>query len=262
MKNGMMKNMDLIKKYQNYSRLQNLKKCTDGMSPANVYQCELGSRNVYLKKIHKRYSGTTYSVRREADIMKWLAGKLNVPDVIESGEINDEEFLIMSEITGNHIDDYIKEPELYVSYLAEAIHLLQKVDISKCPFFSNVDMRLEELEFLLKNDLADVNTGNWEKTTEFNSPQELYKWLCENKPAEEYVFTHGDIGANLFVKNGDIFFYDLARMGIADRWVDTAFAVRDIRKECPDYEQIFFDKLGVEPNYEKINYYILLDEMF
>lgn len=249
-------------KYQNYSRLQNIKKCTDGMSPANVYQCELDSKNVYLKTIHKKYSSTTYSVRREADIMKWLLGKLNVPNVIESGEVNDEEFLIMSEITGNHIDDYIKEPELYVSYLAKAIHLLQKVGILECPFSSNVDMRLAELDFLLNNNLADVNTSNWEKTTEFNSPQELYKWLCDNKPSEEYVFTHGDIGANLFVKNGEIFFYDLARMGIADRWVDTAFAVRDIRKECPDYEQMFFDKLGVEPDYEKINYYILLDEMF
>lgn len=249
-------------KYQNYFGLQNIKKCKDGMSPANVYQCELDSRNVYLKTIHKRYSGTTYSVKREADIMKWLWGKLNVPSVIEFGEINDEEFLIMSEITGSHIDDYIKQPELYVNYLADAIHLLQKADISECPFSSSVDIRLAELDFLLNNNLADVNIDNWEKTTEFNSPQELYKWLCNNKPSEEYVFTHGDIGANLFVKNGEIFFYDLARMGIADRWVDIAFAVRDIRKECPDYEQLFFDKLGVKPNYEKINYYILLDEMF
>ena len=246
----------------NYNKLQKIEKCTDGMSPANVYQCKLDSKNVYLKTIHKKYSGTTYSVRREADIMKWLMGKLNVPKAIEFGEVNDEEFLIMSEITGKHIDDYIKEPELYVSYLAEAIHLLQKVDISECPFSCGIDMRLAELDFLLKNNLADVNTGNWEKTTEFDSPQELYKWLCDNKPSEEYVFTHGDIGANLFVNNGEIFFYDLARMGIADRWVDTAFAVRDIRKECPDYEQMFFDKLGVKPNYEKINYYILLDEMF
>lgn len=107
----------------------------DGMSPANVYQCELDSRNVYLKIIHKRYSSTTYSVRREANIMKWLSVKLNVPNVIEPGEVNDEEFFIISKITGNHIDDYIKEPKLYVSYLAEAIRLLQKVDISKCPFF-------------------------------------------------------------------------------------------------------------------------------
>ena len=258
----MMKNTDLIKKYQDYFKLENIKKCTDGMSPANVYQCELDSQNVYLKTIHKKYSDTTYSVRREADIMKWLSGKLNVPNVIESGENNDEEFLIMSEITGNHIDDYIKEPKLYVSYLAKAIQLLQKVDISECPFSSSLDMRLKELDFLLKNNLADTDRDNWEETTEFNSPQELYKWLCDNKPSEEYVFTHGDIGANLFVKNGDIFFYDLARMGIADRWLDIAFAVRDIRKECPDYEQMFFDKLGVEPDYDKINYYILLDEMF
>lgn len=232
------------------------------MSPANVYQCELDAKTVYLKTINKKYSGTTYSVRREADVMKWLSEKLNVPKVIEAGEQGDDEFLVMSEIKGKHIDDYIKEPECYVTYLAEAIHLLQKIDISECPFSSNADMRLEELDFLLKNNLADIDTNHWEKTTEFSSPTELYEWLCDNKPIEEYVFTHGDIGANLFVKDGEIFFYDLARMGIADRWVDIAFAVRDIRKECPDYERLFFDILGVKPNYEKINYYILLDEMF
>lgn len=249
-------------KHKELSKLENIKKCTEGMSPANVYQCELDSKTVYLKTIDKKYSDTTYSVMREADIMKWLSEKLNVPKVIDTGEQGDEEFLIMSEIVGKHIDDYIKQPELYVSYLAEGIRLLQRIDISECPFYSNVDMRLEELDFLLNNNLADIDTNNWEKTTEFSSPTELYQWLCDNKPTEEYVFTHGDIGANFFVKDGEIFFYDLARMGIADRWVDIAFAVRDIRKECPEYERMFFDILGVEPNYEKINYYILLDEMF
>ena len=151
---------------------------------------------------------------------------------------------------------------MYVTYLAKAILALQQIDISKCPFASDINFRLKELDFLLKNGLADVDISHWEHSTEFTKPQELYRWLVENKPDEEYVFSHGDIGANMFIKNDDIYFYDLARMGIADKWMDIAFAVRDIRDDCPEYEELFFDKLGVVPNYEKIDYYILLDEMF
>lgn len=39
---------------------------------------------------------------------------------------------------------------------------------------------------------------DWQDTTNFTNPEELYKWLCDNKPPEEPVFTHGDIGANFF----------------------------------------------------------------
>lgn len=248
--------------YKNYSRLQNFRKCTEGQSPANVYQCELDAQTVYLKTIDKKFVNTTYSVKREAEVMNWCADKLNVPKVIEYGEKNENEFLIMTEIQGEHIDELAKTPELYVSYLAKAILTLQQVDISDCPFSSDLDFRLKELDFLLQNNLADVDVSHWEETTEFINPKELYQWLVDNKPEEELVFTHGDIGANMLIKNGEIYFYDLARMGKADKWMDIAFAIRDIRDYCPDYEELFFEKLGVKPDYKKIDYYILLDEMF
>lgn len=251
-----------LEKYENYAKLHKIEKCTEGMSPADVYRCKLGTKTVYLKTIHNKYANTTYSVKREAEIMKWCSGKLNVPSVIEYGEVNGNEFLIMSEIEGQHIDEFINNSEMYVSYLAKAILDLQQIDISTCPFVSDINFRLKELDFLLENRLADVDISHWEHSTKFTEPQELYKWLVNSKPNEEYVFSHGDIGANMFVKNENIYFYDLARMGIADRWMDIALAVRDIRDECPDYEGLFFDKLGLVPNYEKINYYILLDEMF
>ncbi len=105
---------------------------------------------------------------------------------------------------------------------------------------------------------------DWQDTTNFTNPEELYKWLCDNKPPEEPVFTHGDIGANFFIDDDGIYLYDLARCGIADKWTDIALCVRDIRDYYPNtgYEQVFFDMLGTRPDYEKINYYILSDEMF
>lgn len=247
-----------------FNRITTLNKCTDGMSPADVFRCQIDGTHYYLKKISTAFSQTTYSVKREAEIMQWLSDKLNVPKVVESGQIGDHEYLIMSEINGKHIDSFADEPLKYITYMVKAIQTLQAIDISDCPFLSTVDFRLKELDYLLSNGLADVEISHWQDSTEFTEPQELYKWLCDNKPQEELVFTHGDIGANFFVNDNELYFYDLARCGIADKWMDIAFCVRDIREYYPDsdYEKLFFEMLGIEPDYEKIDYYILLDEMF
>lgn len=247
-----------------FNQLEKKIKNTDGQSPAEVYRCRLQGKNVYLKTINNIFANTTYSVKREAGVMKWLHGRLNVPELLETRLRNDKEYLIMSELQGRHIDTYMNEPIEYISYMAAAIKKLQEIDISQCPFDSTVDVRLKELKYLLDNELADVDTNHWEETTEFSTPNELYQWLCSNVPKQELVFSHGDVGANFFVKNDDIYFYDLARGGMADKWCDIAFCVRDIRRidYNKSYEKKFFEMLKVEPDYEKINYYILLDEMF
>ena len=246
------------------NRITSKEKISDGMSPARVYKCQMDEATYYLKVIDKVFSKTTYSVRREAAVMQWLADKLNVPKLVESGQIEDNEYLIMSELKGQHIDDFVTTPLQYITYLVQAIKLLWTVDISDCKFSSRLDFRLQELDYLLKNNLADVDLANWQDTTNFTKPEELYSWLCNSRLPEELAFSHGDIGANFFVADGEILFYDLARCGIADKWVDIALCVRDIRDYYPDseYEKIFFDMLGVEPDYKKIDYYILLDEMF
>ena len=234
-----------------------------GMSAAEVYKCMIEEQVVYLKKIDEKYAKTTYSVKREAEVMLWLADKLNVPKVIEYGQKENTEYLIMSELKGKSIDDFLEDSTRYIKYLVNAIKLLHSVDISNCPFSSRVDMRLEELDYLLKNNLADTDISNWEDSTEFTDPQELYKWLCDNKPQEELVFSHGDI-SNLMIQKDEIFFFDLARCGIADKWLDISMCVREIRNyyHNPDFEELFFEMLGMEPDHEKINYYLLLDEMF
>ena len=56
-----------------------------GMSAAEVYKCQIEYQAVYLKMINEIYSRTTYSVKREAEVMQWLEGKLNAPKVIEYG---------------------------------------------------------------------------------------------------------------------------------------------------------------------------------
>jgi len=244
------------------SKITNVYTDTDGMSAADVIRCQSGNDIFYIKSIDVKYSTTTYGVRREKDVMLWLNGKLNVPTVVDWGLEDNREFVVMNELTGTHIDDMVSNPDEYVAYLAKCIKLIQSIDISECPFDSGIDVRLKELEYLLKNDL--VSLDDWEDTTKFTDPNELFQWLCNNRPLEEPVFSHGDITANFFINGSGLWFYDLARAGIADKWLDIAFCVCNIRDydDGKKYEDKFFELLDIKPDYEKIEYFILLDEMF
>ena len=61
--------------------------------------------------------------------MQWLEGILNVPKVIEYGQKESTEYLIMSEIEGKSIDDFAEDPKQYIAYLANEIKLVQSIDI-------------------------------------------------------------------------------------------------------------------------------------
>ena len=167
----------------------------------------------------------------------------------------------MSKLQGIHIDNFEENPDEYVNHLANCVKLMQSVDTSDCAFDSSLNVRLAELKWLIDNNLASLD--DWEDTTTFTDHHELYKWLCGNKPSEDLVFSHGDLTANFFIGSYDYLFYDLGRAGVADRWMDIAFCVRSIREFRDEkYEERFFELLNVEPDYGKIDYFILLDEMF
>ena len=108
-----------------------------------------------------------------------------------------------------------KAPEKIIELYAECIRLFHSIDISDCPYTNSLDSRLAELDYLLNNDLADVDCENWEEDTPFKDPRELYDFLKTEKPEEELVFsTWGD--SNIFVKDGKVSgFIDLGRSGRA-----------------------------------------------
>ena len=67
-------------------------------------------------------------------------------------------------------------------------------------------------------------------------------------------------------------FIDLGDAGIGDKWRDIALCYRSLKhnvdgtfgnKIYPDVNpDLLLEELGIEPNNEKIRYYILLDELF
>ncbi len=220
--------------------------------------------------------------REESDneykMLTWLAGKLPVPKVICFERENGMNYLLMSRVEGEMLcsDKMRKEPKQLVKMLAEGLGMLKNVDITNCPCKNTTDNKLRLAEIRVRNGLCSMEDAEPETYGEqgFDSPKELLAWLKENKPQEQLVFSHGDYCLpNIFVKNQGISgFLDLGRSGIADIYQDIALCYRSLKHNFDGTyggwteenfnAEIFFDALQIEPDWEKIRYYILLDELF
>lgn len=211
-------------------------------------------------------------------MMSWLSDKLPVPKILCSEKNNGINYLLMSRIKGNmSCSSELLENQMHlVKLLADGLKMLWSVDISKCPFNNSIDNKLRQAEIRVGNNLCDME--NVEPTTYgaegFESPEKLLQWLSENRPDEELVFSHGDYCLpNIIIKDDKINgFIDLGRSGISDKYQDIALCYRSLQHKYDGkyggkvYEgfdaSILFEELNIVPDWNKIKYYILLDELY
>ncbi len=211
-------------------------------------------------------------------MMKWLKNKVSVPEIICNITENGKNYLLMSKIAGKMScdDEFMKNPKQLVFVLANAIKTLWNVDISACPVKNDLSTVLETAEYRVEHGLVDVEDAEPETFGKggFKDPQELLGWIYDNRPEEDFVLSHGDFCLpNVFINDGKFSgFVDIGRMGVADRYQDIALCYRSLKHNFSGKfggkiyggfdEKMFFDALGIEPDFEKIRYYILLDELF
>ncbi len=218
------------------------------------------------------------SAETQVKMMRWLTGKLPVPQVLAFEEENEKAYLLMSRLGGKMSCDtyYLEHPHMLLEALASGLKMLWQVDVKTCPCVRDLDVVLKEARGMVENDLVD--TDNVEETTfgegGFESPNHLLEYLESNRPTFEPVLSHGDYCLpNIFLENGQIKgFIDLGRAGIGDKWNDIAICYRSLKHNFDGtyggqvYEDfnpdLLFEKLGIEPDWDKINYYTLLDELF
>lgn len=214
----------------------------------------------------------------EYRMMQWLRHKIPVPEILYYEQSQHISYLLMSKLRGEMLCSscFLTNPHELIRMLAEGLKLLWSVDISSCPCNNAIENKLRLAESRVKDGLCSVDDSEPETygANGFKSPSELLEWLKCNKPTEEYVFSHGDFCLpNIFSRDGKIEgFLDLGRSGIADRYQDIALCYRSLKdnfdgryggKLVADFDiSELFSQLQIEPNWEKIHYYILLDELF
>lgn len=214
----------------------------------------------------------------EYRMMLWLRGKLPIPQVLAYEIADDKSYLLMSRCSGKMSceERYMQKPDLLTKLLANGLKKLWKISILDCP----ADWRLKrKLEIAKKNvEQGLVNPDNVEPDTfgenGFRDPEALLQWLYDNQPEEELVLSHGDYCLpNIFgVDSEPTGYIDLGKTGVADKWCDIALCYRSMSHNFsgkyqghayPGYDDmLLFRELGLEPDWRKLRYYILLDELF
>lgn len=220
--------------------------------------------------------------REEADkehkMMTWMSGKLPVPKVLCFQQENGINYLLMSRLEGEMLcsDKMMEHPQELVRLLAEGLQMLWNVDITSCPCRNASEDKLLLARRRVESGLCSMEDAEPETygAGGFESPGKLLEWLEANRPKEQLVFSHGDYCLpNIYTKNGKISgFLDLGRSGAADIYQDIALCYRSLKhnfdgtyggKPAENFNaDILFDVLGLKPDWDKIKYYILLDELF
>lgn len=241
---------------------------TTGMSGASVLMFE-----DMVLKIQPVMSQT----RREPAMLRWLCGRLPVPEVISYEEHDGTGYCLMTRLTGRMAceAEFLERPQILIPRLAEAIQMLWAVDVAGCPVCRDPDVELAEARERVEKGFVDID--NTEPETfgpgGFQNPEALLHWLEQNRPSYEPVLSHGDLCLpNIFLtENGISGFIDLGDAGVGDRWRDIALCHRSLRHNTDgSYGSVkkdvnpdeLFSLLGIRPDPEKLRWYLLLDELF
>ncbi len=243
-----------------------------GMSAASVL--------IYENKVLK-IQEYNEEAENECVMMQYLHDKLPVPTVYAHEIGDDKSYLLMSKCEGQMSCSpaYMSDPLLLCKLLADGLKRLWSVDAVDCPSNQCLSHKLMQAKYNIENNLVDLDNVEPDTFGEggFKNPAELFAWLCDNAPAEELALSHGDYCLpNIFGIRDEVSgFIDLGKTGIADKWCDIAICYRSLlhnysgkykQQGChadTDFDSLqLFHELGIEPDWKKIRYYMLLDELF
>lgn len=224
-----------------------------------------------------KVAATDEAADGELEMLHWLRGRLPVPRVLASHRGLNETSILMTRLPGRMVCDpaVLADPLLAARLMAQGILRFREIDPAGCPRQVGLDHRLRLARHRVETQAVDMAQAEPDTFSPqgFDSPAAVYDWLVANRPAEEAALVHGDYCLPNVLAEGETLtgFLDLGFCGIGDPWLDIALAVRSLGhnleetgqgESLPDALALFFKTLGIAPDWTKIRYYQLLDELF
>jgi aminoglycoside phosphotransferase len=249
----------LSKTLSGYVWKQNL----TGFSSSQVFRLtKVGGENLYLK-IALRVDSELAEEKQRLD---WLRGKLSVPEVRLFAQTDERDYLLISEVegAGAHEDSWKEDVPRAIELLSKGVRIIHSLPVADCPFDETLEAKIERAR--RRMELRLVDESDFDDERQGKTAEDLFRELIATKPAsEDLVFTHGDYCLpNVLFKDWQISgFVDLGRAGVADCYQDIALLARSV---CYNFGEkwtpFVFEALEIEPDWERIDFYKLLDEFF
>ncbi|MFI6596999.1 aminoglycoside 3'-phosphotransferase [Nonomuraea sp. NPDC050536] len=191
----------------------------------------------------------------EHERLRWLKRWLPVPDVVAF----EGDALVTADVGWNSLER-AKAPNR-AARMGEALRRLHGIPVEECPFDERLDVKLAHVAARVAAGLVD--TGDFDADHAGMTAEQVLDLLLAERPAvEDLVVTHGDFtpGNVLAPPAGDPVLIDLGALGVADRHVDLAIALRELTE--PGEREEFLAAYGLQALDERrLGYYRLLDEL-
>lgn len=238
-----------------------LKEIGIGCSDSQVIKITKDDEVYYLKIAKKGL------LTQEYKALKWLNGKFPVPEIVLYDKEYNNEYLITKAILGEMVcsENYVNNPKIAIKIIKEAFDNIYSVDISNCPFNVSNEYKLSLVERNIKEGLITNEDLKEETLNKYGSVENVLKYLIDNKFKEELCFSHGDTSLpNIFASNNKFSgFIDVGECGIADKWFDLAICEKSIKRNYgEEYISKFYEELNIIPDRKKIEYYLLMMELY
>lgn len=202
----------------------------------------------------------------EAERMRWAAPYLPVPVVVAMEQIGDVTILITEAVPGRDATDPEWRDDITGLVRAfgrglSAFHTA--VGGEKCPFRFDLSTAFAHARQRIALGTIDPSLGHPEHR--HLTPGQALVLLEETAPgSEDLVVCHGDYcPPNVLLTDGRVSGYvDLGELGIADRWWDIAIGGWSTGWNFGvEFECLFYDSYGIEPDRDRIAFYRLLYDL-
>ncbi|MDD3048407.1 MAG: aminoglycoside 3'-phosphotransferase [Bacilli bacterium] len=232
-----------------------------GCSDSEVFKIVKTNQIIFLKIAKEGL------LTNEYEKLKWLSGKTKVPKIVTYLIFQNTEYLITESLNGEMVcsDYYLKNPDQGIPIIVESFNELYSINISTCPFNVSLNYKLSLAKSNIDNGLINIDDVSSQALQKYGSLIGIYNYLYDNKYEEELCFSHGDLSLpNIFAENGKFSgFIDVGDCGIADKWFDIALVTRSIiRNYGEEFLETFYEGINVIPDKHKIDYYLLLMELY
>ena len=230
-----------------------IEKITIGCSGKKVYKIRKKSKVFYLKVANH--------LSKESISLDYLKDKVIVPEKVFYEKYNGMSYLLTKSLNGimlcdDYFDDHIMEG---IDIIVEAFNALYNIDYSDCVIDETIPVKIKRIEENI--DLIKEEDIKKEILDRFHTKQAILKYLKGNMPKQIIGFTHGDMSLpNIYACNGHFSgLLDTEDAGLSDIYYDLVVCEISIERNYgEEYVDVFYEKLGIEKDEFKSDYYRIL----
>ncbi len=231
----------------------NIEEVTIGCSDSRVYKIRKKSKIYYLK-IAKHLSKESISI-------DYLKDKISVPEKVFYEKYNGVSYLLTKSLDGimlcdNYFNNHVIEG---IDIIVEAFNALYNIEYTDCIIDETIPVKIKRIEENINNiKNSDIKK---EILDRFHTKEAILKYLKGNMPKQIIGFTHGDMSLpNIYASNGHFSgFIDTENAGLCDIYYDIVVCEMSIERNYgKEYIDVFYEKLGIEKDEFKSDYYRIL----